>query len=112
MGPFRLLFIVLVTTACWLAATLRTRPVGVEHLTCFYREVPPGGWWGPVARATAMAPTSLKRDLALWAAATAFIFGGLFGLGSLLLLAPAQAAAYFAPAAAGGLAVARLLSTS
>ena len=53
--------------------TFVTRPVGAETLARFFRSVRPGGFWGPVARATGLAPASLKRDLILWIAASILI---------------------------------------
>jgi hypothetical protein len=47
----RLLFIVVATTAAWLAVTFLTRPTSEETLIRFYQTVKPGGpGWGPVFR--------------------------------------------------------------
>jgi len=80
-----LLAIVAFSTLCWLVVTLMTRPVAVEHLRSFYERVRPGGAWGPIAAAAGVAPYAMGRDLAMWAASTIAVFGGLFGLGSFLL---------------------------
>ncbi|MBN2496456.1 MAG: Na+:solute symporter, partial [Deltaproteobacteria bacterium] len=47
--PARLLIIILVSTAAWLATTFLTRPVPREHLIRFFRLVRPAGkLWAPV----------------------------------------------------------------
>jgi Na+/proline symporter len=87
------LILVPATLACWLTVTLLTSPVTPEHLRRFHRRVRPGGRWSPV-----VGPGRLPdRVLTLWIGVDFFaglgaVFGLGFGLGSLLLLRPAQGA--------------------
>lgn len=109
VAPLRLLFVVAVTTVTWLAVTFATKPVGAEKLAAFYREVRPGGFWGPVARALSLPPVRIGRDVALWAASSVFVFGCLFGIGELLLLRTGAGVGFLAAGVAGGVAVVGLL---
>ena len=109
VAPIRLLLVVALTTLAWLVATFATRPVGDAKLAAFFRDVRPGGFWGPVARALGLPPVRIGRDCALWATSSAFVFGFLFGIGEALLLRPAAAAAFLAVGVAGGIAVFVLL---
>ncbi len=95
--------VVVMTTAVWLTVTFLTRPVSAEHLAAFYTQTRPGGWWGPIARATQLRPASVGRDLFLWVTSSAFIFGGLFGVGSALTLNATQAVLFLVIAIIGGL---------
>lgn len=81
-GP--MLVTVAVTTLVWVLVTLATRPVGAEKLAAFYRDVRPGGWWGPVAAATGIAPASLRRDVRLWLVSMLMVLSALFGVGAAL----------------------------
>ncbi len=80
-----LLFTVACSTVAWLAVTFVTPPTGESKLQAFFRQVRPGGAWGPVARATGVAPSPLSRDLVMWLFATVMVFGTLLGFGSWLL---------------------------
>ena len=84
-GSIKLLFAVVISTVVWFITTLCTRPVASDKLEAFYTQVRPGGWWGPVARATGLPPTSMARDLAMWGVSTVFVLGALLGIGSALL---------------------------
>lgn len=84
-GSVRLLLSVVVSSVAWVSATLLTRPVESSRLRAFYEKVRPGGWWGPVARETGVAPSPMGRDLAMWGASTVFLLGALLGVGALLL---------------------------
>jgi Na+/proline symporter len=101
--------IVLVSTVCWLLVTALTPPVGESQLRAFYARVRPGGAWGPIARLTSIPSTRLSRDVVLWLVATAVVFAGLFGLGSLLLLRTTTALANLTVMVVGALAMRYLL---
>ena len=74
------------TLAVWLPVMLLTPAERPEVLEGFYRRVRPGGWWGPQARATGLAPLDdLRRDLMRWVFWSAVILGGTAGAGALLL---------------------------
>ncbi|MDH5282797.1 MAG: Na+:solute symporter [Gemmatimonadota bacterium] len=74
------------TLAVWVPVMLLTPPERPEVLEGFYRRVRPGGWWGPQARATGLAPLDdLRRDLIRWLAWSAAILGATAGAGALLL---------------------------
>jgi Na+/proline symporter len=107
----RLLATVAFATAALVVVTLCTRPVRGEVLEAFYRRVRPAGWWAPVARAAGLGPAPWRRDLAMWIAATAFVLGSLFGIGSALLLRGGAALGYGALALTGGAALWYLLRT-
>jgi SSS family solute:Na+ symporter len=95
--------VVLLTTMVWLLVTYTTRPVAAKHLAGFYAKVRPGGWWGPVATVGQAQPSSLRRDLWLWATSSALVFGALFGVGSALLLDAALAFVFLGVAVIGGI---------
>ena len=74
------------TLAVWLPVMLLTPAERPEVLEGFYRRVRPGGWWGPQARTTGLAPLDdLRRDLIRWVLWSAAILGGTAGAGALLL---------------------------
>jgi hypothetical protein len=76
-----------VTTTAWIAVTLLTRPEPKEHLQAFFRLVgPPRLGWGAVGRETKDAPPSFGT-IVLWHSflCGVFVFGGMFGLGYLIL---------------------------
>jgi len=85
------LLLVPVTIVAWLVVTLRTRPVAPERLDAFYSHVRPGGAWGPVARRCPgiVCDGLSRRTLGLWAAGVVMVYGLTFGIGKLLLGAPA-----------------------
>ena len=74
--PDTLLYLVPWTTACWLVATLTTRPEPLSHLIRFYRRTRPGGpGWRRVARAAGEPPPSpLAPDLRRWGAGCAAVY--------------------------------------
>ncbi len=95
------------TSAIWIAVTLLTPPTRPDHLARFFTEVRPGGAWGPVARATGLAPAPLRRDVLLWFASTAMVYGFLFAMGHGLLGRPVAAAIAGAIGLAGAIVVGR-----
>ena len=100
-----LLLVISVATPVWILVTLLTRPVSLARLEEFYVRVRPGGAWGPVARASGLAPTPLGGDLLLWGVSSLCIFGLLIGIGSALLQAWASAGLFLGLGAVGGLAL-------
>lgn len=102
--PIRLLLILSVTTVVWLTTTFLTPPVSRKHLTAFFEEVRPGGFWGDIDLEAGFPKSRMSRDLILWGTSTMMIFGSLFGLGSALLLQTGAAALFLSLAAAGTLA--------
>jgi Na+/proline symporter len=105
------LILVPVTIVVWLTATLVTRPVDRDRLAAFYRQVRPGGFWGPVARANPGVRCDGFRwsRLGVWACGSAGVYGFLFGLGKLALGEPAAAWPLFALALGGAAVVTREL---
>jgi len=105
------LFLVPVSVAAWVIATLATAPVPAGHLQRFFRKVRPGGAWGPVAAACPeVGGGGLGRGtVAAWLGGVALVYGVLFGLGKLLLGEPGPAALLLLLAAAGTVPVVREL---
>lgn len=97
------LILVPVSVAAWLVATLATRPVPQDRLIAFYRQVRPGGAWGPVGRLCpdVVADGLSARTLLAWLGGVALVYGLLFGLGKLLLGEPVAALLLFALAGLG-----------
>ena len=82
----RLVFIIAVCTAVWVAVTFATAPVPLEHLGRFYRKVRPGGWWGPVAaRHPDVEADRASAGWLGWLAGVVCVYSGLFGIGLLCL---------------------------
>jgi Na+/proline symporter len=90
----RMLVMVGVATLAWILVTLGTRPVAADKLAAFYRDIRPGGWWGPVAAATGIAPASLRRDVRLWLVSMLMVFSALFAVGAALFQQLGQAAVW------------------
>ncbi len=110
----RLLCIVVVTTAAWLAVTFLTRPTDEETLLRFYRTVQPGGpGWAAVRRRArkrgldlpAEAPSDLPYALVCAALGAVGIYSLLFATGFFLYARPAMGLLFggIAAASAGGL---------
>ena len=103
------------STVVWVGVTFATRPVSMERLAAFYRKVRPPGWWDPVREAIGeeAGPARagrLRRGLALWGLAVAFIYAALFGSGKLLMLEWGWGIAFSLVAVATGWALARRLT--
>jgi hypothetical protein len=105
------MLLVPVSILAWLVVTFLTRPVERGRLDSFYRQVRPGGWWGPVAadNGDVQCDGFSWGRLGVWAAGSAGVYGFLFGLGKLVLGDAASAVPLFLLAVAGGLVVAREL---
>jgi Na+/proline symporter len=81
-----LLLIVAVSTVVWLAVTWLTPPTDPATLRAFYRQIRPGGWWGPVAAACPeVVPDRARDGLPVWLAGTVVIYSSMFGIGHLCL---------------------------
>jgi len=108
------LILIPLTVLAWLAATLLTRPEPPATLAAFYRQVRPGGAWGPVAAACQDVRTDglERRTLAVWLAGVVMVYGILFGIGKLVLGYPAAAALLLGIAAVGAVFVVRELRRS
>jgi SSS family solute:Na+ symporter len=77
----------IITTIVWITVTLLTPPEPAATLQPFYLKVRPAGpGWGPVARATGVAPPrgEIGRNLVMWVAGILFVYSIMFGTGSLL----------------------------
>lgn len=83
--PFHIktLFIVPVSSACWLTATFLTEPESQEVLNRFYRKVCPGGWWKNIDRSLINPDKQVfnVRFVINWFLGIALIFGTSLGLG-------------------------------
>src|SRR5437868_6336471 len=81
-----------VTTVVWLAVTFLTQPESEAVLLRFYRKVRPDvSGWRPVAALAPEVPQThdLGRNLLDWVLGTAMVYCALFGVGKLILGAPA-----------------------
>ena len=105
------LVLVPLSVLTWLVVTFRTAPVPAARLQAFYRQVRPGGAWGPVARACpeVRADGLHRGTVAAWLGGVALVYGILFGLGKLLLGEPLAAVVLLALAAGGAVPVVREL---
>lgn len=109
LGPIsqqaRILIVSVGSLACWLPVALWAPSDPLDRLVGFYRAARPPAWgWGPVAAAAGAAGARdpwLGRRLLAGALA---IFGSLFGLGGVLLRAPAWPWALLAAAGLGAFA--------
>ena len=88
LGDYVLFWTALVSTLCALAATFWTPPETTATLRAFYAKVSPVGWWGPVGNAEAD-HAGFTRSALAWAVACASVYLLLFGIGKLVLGAPA-----------------------
>ena len=83
----RAISVLIVCTIIWVIVVHLTPPVAIEHLEKFYRQVRPGGWWGPVA--ARCGDVSSDGGLGFrwlgWLMGIGCIYGGLFGVGNLCL---------------------------
>lgn len=80
--------VVLITTVCWIVATLVTRSTPRAKLREFYlRTRPPGPGWRTIAAECGLSVRSgvLAWALLAWALGVTMVFAGLVGLGQLLL---------------------------
>lgn len=83
----RAVYILIITTIVWVIVALRTRPDDQSILEAFYKQVRPGGWWGPVAQKLPHIKTDLpgsKRWMG-WIFGVLFIYGTLLGLGYIVI---------------------------
>jgi SSS family transporter len=105
------LVLVPVTILVWVMVTLLTRPTARGRLETFYRQVRPGGAWGPVATACSdvVCDGLSRRTIVLWLAGVTLVYGILFGVGKLLLGAPLAGGGLLALAGVAGWVVGREL---
>ncbi len=111
---------VAVTTVCWLAATLVTRPTDEARLREFYRRTRPGGpgWRSVVRRAAAegqpveegVAEWPVPRGLACMMAACVTVYSALFATGSWLYGRPVNGGVLTLVAVAAAVVLARTWS--
>ena len=107
-----LTFLVVTTSAIWIATAYLTRPTDRETLHRFYRLARPGGpGWRRIREECpdAAAPDSLTLAFAAWAAGVILVYGALFGSGLLLLGRPLAGSLGLATGAAGAVALWRTL---
>ncbi|HOX25016.1 MAG TPA: Na+:solute symporter [Candidatus Krumholzibacteria bacterium] len=107
-----LLVTVAVTTAAWLVVAVATPPTDPARLVAFYRRVRPAGpgWREVRAAAGAAAPAdSIPLALLGWSLGCLVVYAALFGTGNLLFGRTGAGVAMFALAAAGGVALWRVV---
>jgi SSS family solute:Na+ symporter len=107
-----LLLSVGVTTAVWLAVAYVGPRTDRATLLSFYRLVRPAGpGWADIRREAGVpaAPDSLPQALLGWVLGLAFVYGALFGVGSLLFGHTVLGATWLVVAVASGTGLARLL---
>lgn len=77
----------LASTAGWILVALLTPPTNEATLLAFYEKVRPAApGWGPIARrSSARWREEAWRDVVGWCAGLVAIYGGLFGVGKLVL---------------------------
>jgi solute:Na+ symporter, SSS family len=81
------------TTAVWLLVTFATRSETDATLSAFYLKVRPAGpGWGPVARATGLAPPrgEIARNAAFWVLGVTLVYSIMFGTGGLIFGEPVK----------------------
>jgi Na+/proline symporter len=85
--PYTLIYLVALTTVCWLVVTMLTPPEPEAHLIAFYRRVRPGGpGWRPIAaRAGGPPPEPIAGLVVDWIAGWVLVYATLFGIGSFIL---------------------------
>ena len=85
----RLLLVTGISACSWVVATLLSRPVSKSHLENFYRRVRPAGpGWGPISRSLGIVPDRILPLIGWSAVATTAIWGGIVGVGWLVLGQP------------------------
>jgi len=109
--PLRFAITLVLSTLIWVAVTLLTRPVPLDHLQGFYRRVRPGGWWGPVARSCPDVRQFRPgwAEIAGWAVGVVTVYLCVFGIGWLLLGAYLDGALAAVGVACGGWFVLRII---
>jgi SSS family solute:Na+ symporter len=83
----RAFFILAACTGLWIVVAYLTSADHDDHLDDFYRNVRPGGWWGPVAaRCPGVARDTMsgRRRWTGWATGMVFLYGCLLGVGHVL----------------------------
>ncbi len=84
----RQFLVVLISSAVTIVVTLLTKPEPTDHLIAFYRRVRPPKWfWGPIRDACGdVGPSGIDQStLGQSVLALIFVFGGMLGLGKVLL---------------------------
>ncbi len=83
----RMLITAGVTFSVSFLVTLLTVPVEKRHLLKFYRKVKPAGFWGKIRKEAGEIEfeRNLHLDLLNWLLGAVFVYGLLFGIGSLIL---------------------------
>ncbi|MFL5616782.1 MAG: sodium:solute symporter family protein [Gemmatimonadaceae bacterium] len=107
-----LLVTVGVTTVVWLAATLLAPPTDAATLERFYSLVRPAGpGWRPIALRLGITGVedSLPQALLGWVLGCAFVYSGLFGVGSLLYGRMPQFAMWLVVFVVSGVGLSRVL---
>ncbi len=90
----KIIFIVAVTTAVWIAVTFLTPPDEKEKLLTFYRKVRPGGLWGPVAGLNGERYRLQAYPFFGWALAVLTILFFLLGIGKFIFMNWTQGLGY------------------
>jgi SSS family solute:Na+ symporter len=111
-SSFALLFSVGATSVVWLLVAYVGPRTDRATLVSFYRLVRPGGpGWADIRREAGVpaAPDSLPQALLGWMLGLAFVYGALFGVGSLLFGHTGPAIAWLALAGLSALGLVRLL---
>ena len=97
--------ILVASSVVWVAVALLTRPDPDEHLEAYYREVRPGGWWGPIADRVVDVETGrsgVARRGAGWLSGMVFLYRSLLGVGRLVIGRPGSGIALLLLGVAAG----------
>jgi SSS family transporter len=103
--PQVLFYVVPITVFLALSITFATRPVDEDRLIDFYTRIrPAGGWWRPVADKVpgVFSGDRPSRLFPAWGLSVVAIYGGLFGVGRLLIGPAWQGVVLLLASVAGG----------
>ena len=107
-----LIITVLATTVVWVVTAFVTAPTERQTLVNFYKLVRPAGTgWGTIPQEAGVggSPDSLAQSLLGWVLGCAFIYSGLFGVGSALYGRMPQAAMWAVVFVVSGVGLLRLM---
>ncbi len=84
--PYNFWLTLSITTICWIAITLITKPTPEEHLKKFVKKVQPAGFWKPFREVYALKEINegLKRNFAEFLVLSVLSYSFMFFIGSVL----------------------------